>query len=112
MCVRNCRRTRVLKERRIARSMTRLWAVVVVPAAQLIRAEGGATTFATHDMPIRSIVLQPMWAGGEQINPAPDHRALAFPFVGGDRHGNVEPVDQTDSIRGEVSMAVVESELC
>ncbi|GAB2274339.1 hypothetical protein Dimus_009103 [Dionaea muscipula] len=47
----------------------------------------------------------------EEVGPAPHHGALTHPLVRRHRHGDVEPVDEADAIRGLVVGSVVEAEL-
>lgn len=106
------RRASVLKELRVARPPASLRAVVVVPAAELIRTEGGAATLATHHRPVRrSLHLQPVRARRQQIRTAAHNGALPLPLVRRHRHREVEAVNEADAIRGEVGVAVVEGEL-
>lgn len=104
------RRARVLEELRVARRPARVRAVVVVPAAQLVRPERGAPAPAPHDRRT-PLHLQRVRARAEEVRAAADDGARALALVRRDGHGDVEAVDEADAVGGEVGVAVVEDEL-
>lgn len=88
------RRTSVLEELRVARRPAGLRAVVMVPAAELIRPEGRAAALAPDNRPMRrSSHLQRVRTRRQQICPATYHGALPLPLVWRHGHREVEPVD-------------------
>ncbi|CAH9109133.1 unnamed protein product [Cuscuta epithymum] len=111
--VRVRRRASLLEELRVARRPARLRAVEMVPAAELVRLERFAPTLAGHHRPVTALgpEVKLRRARLDEIRPAADHRTVAFPFVGGDRQGEVEAVDEADRVGGEVTVSVVEIQL-
>lgn len=111
--VRKCSRARVLEELRVRRRPARARAVVVVPAAQLVRTESHAPTLAPNYMaPCRCPHLKHVGTRGEEVGAASDDGALPLALVRGDGHADVEAVDEADAVGGEVAAAaVVEGDL-
>lgn len=105
--------TRVLEKLRETRCPTRLWTVVVIPAAELVRAEGFAPALAPNNRPVtwRRPQLQLGRTRLEQVHAAADDRADSFAFMWGHSQRDVEAVDEGDSIGGEVLVAVVDADL-
>ncbi|CAH9073087.1 unnamed protein product [Cuscuta europaea] len=85
----------------------------MVPAAKLVRLERFASTLASHHRSVTALgpEMKLRRARLDEIRLAADHRTLACPFVGGDRHGEVEAVDEADRVGGEISVTVVEIQL-
>lgn len=79
-------------------------------AAELVGVEGFAAAFTRHHAAV-GVFLQRPRARGEQICFTTDHRTRAFAFVWGNRHGDVEAVDEADGVGRLVVVAVVEAEL-
>lgn len=106
-------RASVLKEIRVARRLTRLWTVEMVPTAQLIRTQSLTPAFASHNRTMTSwrAKLQPFGTCGEQICTTADDGAYTFAFMRCNRQGNVETVNKADAVRGEVILTVVDGEL-
>ncbi|KAI3429095.1 uncharacterized protein J3R85_008741 [Psidium guajava] len=102
-----------LEELRVARRPARVFAVVVVPAAQLVGPERLAPALARHHgaVPRRRPHLQLRRARRQQVGPAAHDGAHALPLVRRHRHGDVEAVHEADAVGGEVGVALVEAEL-
>lgn len=102
---------RVLEEVGVGGGLTREGAVEVVPAAELVGAEGLAAALTGHHVARRRPLLQSRGAGGDEVGLAADDWADAIALVGGDGEGDVEAVDEADEVGGAVVVVVVEAEL-
>lgn len=105
--------TRVLEKLRETRRPTRLWTVVVVPAAQLVRAISLAPALAPNHRTVtsRRPHLQLGRTRSQKIRAAAHDRTDAFAFMWSHSQRDVEAIDEGDSIGGEVVVAVVDAEL-
>lgn len=106
-------RTRMLEEQRVKGRLTHLWAVIMVPTAQLVRAQSLAPTLTRHHGSVTRgcTVLQRWRTRAEQIRATAHHRTHPFALVWGHRHGDVKTVHEAHAVRGEVVRAVVDAEL-
>ncbi|KAK1264516.1 hypothetical protein QJS04_geneDACA011233 [Acorus gramineus] len=103
---------RVFEIVRVRRRPTRAGAVVLVPAAQLVRPERLAPALTPHDVPsTRGAHLKRSRARREQVRAAAHDGADPVPLVRGDCQGDVEAVDEADAVGGVVGAGVVEVEL-
>lgn len=107
------RRASMFKKRRKRRRFTRLWTIIMPPAAKLVRTKSLATALTRHHraMPRRRPHLELLRTRGQQIRPASDHRTNSLPFVRSHRHREVKSVNKGHTVGGEVGVAVVEAEL-
>lgn len=103
----------MLEEVRINRWLTHLWAIVMVPAAQLVRPKGLAPTLTRHHrtVTLRYTVLQRRRTRRKQIHSTAYHGAHAFTLVWGHRHGDVEAVHEANAVGGVVVRTMVDAEL-
>lgn len=101
----------VLEELRVWRPSASLRAVVVVPAAELVRAEGLAPALASNHHAVRAAQLQRGRARLEQVLPAPHHRAQPMPLMRCHCQRHVVSIHQAHGVGRLVVVAVVEDKL-
>ena len=102
----------LLEELGLAGRLAGAGAVILVTAAELVRAQGHAPALAADQPLVWRLEMQLRRAGGQEISPAAHHGADPLPLVGSYRHRHVEPVHQANAVGGLVQVAgAVEGEL-
>ena len=113
ICISKRGRTSALKELRVGRSLTRLWAIILVLTTQFIATKRLTPTLTTNNWTVTRWwpELEFFRTRVEQIGTAANQRALAFTLMWGHSHGDVKAVNEANSVRGEVTLALVETKL-
>lgn len=101
------RRTRMLKEQRMARSFTCMRTIVMVPTTQLVCMESLTPTLTSHHVSTVSMELKMSRTRFQEVFTTANDRTYTMAFVRSHSHRNVEAVNERNAVRGEVMVTTV-----